>query len=183
VILYLNTLSPECGGETVFPHQPDVGAALLARGITHTTMKIVQGMDRRKGTVKQTIPAETSSLLAAAEAVCSSEPTPAGAGEQRLLVRRSGTGLGLCPEQGLAIVFFTRHKDVGGGAVDPASWHGGADTQGAEKWILQKFKSVPRGAGSIISEVDIQNAACAITGKLVLKPSTGSGEPPCQHLS
>ena len=151
----------------VFPHQPAVGAALLARGITHTTMKLVQGMDCSKGSVELSTPVETRSLLAAAEAVCSTEPIPVGVGEEHLLVRRSGAGLGVCPQQGLAIVFFSRHVDTGG-AVDPASWHGGSDTMGAEKWILQKFKSVPRDVNNAyISEESIRDMVCRITGTLL----------------
>ena len=132
-------------------------------------MQLVQGMDRTKGTVELATPDETNSLLAVAEAVCRAEPSWVAAGEERLLVRRAGAGLGVCPQQGLAIVFFTRHE-ANGGRVDPRSWHGGSDTMGAEKWILQKFKSIPwADKEDPISEEAIRDGACAITAAL-LKP-------------
>jgi len=135
IILYLNTVLPEGGGETVFPNVPDTGGSLLEKGITHTGL-IDEGSEM----------VEANEMLAAAEAVCASEPSVAGAGlpvSAQFPVRRHKGGLGVCPQQGLALLFYTRHADSVG-RVDPASWHGGARVgQAFEKWILVNFVEVP----------------------------------------
>jgi len=136
IILYLNTVLPEGGGETVFPNARDTGCSLLDKGVTHTDM-VDEASD---GMVA------ANEMLAAAEAVCASEPSVAGAGRlasARFPVREHKRGVGVCPQQGLALLFFTRHAHSVG-HVDPASWHGGARVgQRFEKWILVNFVEVP----------------------------------------
>jgi len=149
IILYLNTLTPECGGETVFPHDIVAGASLLKDDITHTA--------------HATEPARES-LLAAANRVCETKVSSivSDEGGHFALVRRCGAGVGVLPRQGLAIVFYTRHSKTGG-CVDPASWHGGSSTSFAEKWILQKFKAVPSEKGQPLTEEKIREAASSYT--------------------
>lgn len=140
VILYLNSLPPGSGGETVFPNQPKAGGRLLDLGITHTDVPVTRGVDFRTGQINTVEPKASQVLLDAGEEVCRCDATPVGP----ILVRRSPSGgVGVLPTRGLAVVLYTRHEGSGG-VVDPASWHGGATVRrhGAEKVILQKFKMV-----------------------------------------
>jgi hypothetical protein len=45
VILYLNSIPPGCGGETVFPHAKHAAAALLQANVTHTNSASRRGSD------------------------------------------------------------------------------------------------------------------------------------------
>jgi hypothetical protein len=131
-ILYLNDISPECGGATIFPlanvaeADPAFAAAqrLLGQQIAHT-----------RGS------ASSSGIL------------PAHQADARLLEARVGTsdGLRIQPEAGRLCIFFSRMDN---GQIDPRSWHGGerlcpelfVDGETAiEKRILTLFKEVHYG--------------------------------------
>lgn len=149
IILYLNSLPHACGGETVFPQQAELGAVLLSTGASHTAM--CEGHQAH---------GVASTLLAAAAEICHSDVTYQIEHHCKVALRRCGQGVGVCPQKGLAVVFYTRHHSTGG-RVNPASWHGGASTAGAEKYILQKFKSVPTPDAD--SEEGIVRAVCKMT--------------------
>ena len=141
VILYLNTIPPGCGGETVFPHLVSEGAALLQNNVTHTHLASLT----RPTTGADVAPA-AANLLAAAQAVCECAKTPNSADiheENMACVRAHGKALAVCPKKDLCILFYTRHPSTHG-QVDANSWHGGARVaDGYHKWILQKFMTVP----------------------------------------
>ena len=149
VILYLNTLPHACGGETVFPQQPELGAVLLSSGVSHTN-----------GCEDERTHGAATALLASAEEICDSDVTYRIQDGCRVALRQCGRGIGICPQKGLAAIFYTRHH-CSDGRCDPASWHGGASTAGADKYILQKFKSVPKPDAGC--EEAIAKAVCMMT--------------------
>lgn len=131
-ILYLNDISSECGGATIFPlanvaeADPIIAAAqrLLGEQIAHT-----------RGA------ASSTGIL------------PARGADAALLEERVGTldGLRIQPEAGRLCIFFSRMDN---GEIDPRSWHGGerlcpelsVDGEMAiEKRILTLFKEVHYG--------------------------------------
>jgi len=146
VILYLNTVGPDGGGETVFPNNAKAGARLLQLGITHTEVKLIKRVHHSTGEIEAIQPRAAGVLLEAAEAVCECEAVRCEtSGGGHYFVKRSPNGASaIVPQKGLAIIFYTRSA-LTGGAVDPSSWHGGASvSEGHQKWILQKFKMVPQ---------------------------------------
>ena len=164
IILYLNTLPPGSGGETVFPNALAAGAELLHANVSHTHTP-------SRCECEQRATRAAAVLLSVAQSVCSCDHSPVAthAGTPSLkesksppfALRTNGNAMAVCPQQGLCLLFYTRHPGTGG-HVDPLSWHGGARVgDGCEKWILQKFKTVPLPAGAKrLSEEDIVRYVC-----------------------
>ena len=107
VILYLNSIAPGCGGETVFPHASRDAAALLQANVTHTHSASRRGSD-------VAIARAARSLLSKAQAVC--DATHGGGPrerqtsiDRRVHVRRCGDAMAVCPSKGLCLLFYTRH--------------------------------------------------------------------------
>jgi hypothetical protein len=144
IILYLNTVPRGSGGETVFPHVRAAGETLLGSKITHTHTA-------SRANSNPDVAKAATALLEAAQSVCCSSTSDGKATEEFAgadaavgppFVRRYGEALAVCPQKGLCILFYTRHRSSDG-HVDPLSWHGGAKiADGCHKWILQKFKTV-----------------------------------------
>ena len=144
VILYLNTLPPGTGGETVFPNDKTRGEELLQAHLTHTHTASRPGGDPRAQRA-------AAALLATAQGVCCCDSTahpPSLEASASSALRSDGRALAVCPREGQCLLFYTRHPATGG-HIDALSWHGGARVGGAEngKWILQKFKAVPLPRG------------------------------------
>ena len=121
---YLNSLSEECGGSTVFPSANTsdtpgrksapllIAERLTAAGHTHT-------LKCNNADVREL--EEASIAVEAGRAP-------------------DGVGLAIRPERGKLVMFFSRHDD---GSIDAASWHGGSDVVAEGKFTLQKFKEIP----------------------------------------
>lgn len=176
VILYLNTLPPDAGGETCFPHKPQAGARLLGKRITHTDVKLTRGVDFTTGEINTVQPRAAEVLLCAAEEVCEAKAVRVATDRGEISVKRSSAGgLAVVPQRGLGIVLYTRHAGTEG-AIDPASWHGGAAVApGHRKLILQKFKMVhSEEEGEELTEPQIAALACNLTCNLGLTADTAA---------
>ena len=131
VLAYLNDTS---GGATCFPAAgtaraaKDAAARLLAAGYTHTDSAVRQDDD--EGAFD-----DACTLLESGSRLMLDDVRPHG-------------GVRVQPKAGAAAVFWSLGDD---GAVDPASWHGGARVVGGEggsyfengKWTLQSFRQLP----------------------------------------
>ena len=132
VLAYLNDTS---GGATCFPASGnartarDAAVRLLAAGYTHTDSAVRQDDD--EGAFD-----DACTLLENGSRLMLDDVRPHG-------------GVRVQPKAGAAAVFWSLGDD---GAVDPASWHGGARVVGGEdgpsyfengKWTLQSFRQLP----------------------------------------
>ena len=131
VLAYLNDTS---GGATCFPAAgtaraaKDAAVRLLAAGYTHTDSAVRQDDD--EGAFD-----DACTLLESGSRLMLDDVRPHG-------------GVRVQPKAGAAAVFWSLGDD---GAVDPASWHGGARVVGGEggsyfengKWTLQSFRQLP----------------------------------------
>jgi hypothetical protein len=130
VILYLNSIPPGCGGETVFPHAKNAAAALLQANVTHTHSASRRGSDAH-------VAHAARELLSKAQAVCtctlrgtpdaaSADPADAASHahiaspetqtsiDRLAHVRCLGDAIAVCPSKGLCLLFYTRHADTKG---------------------------------------------------------------------
>mgnify|MGYP001419704281 FL=1 len=131
VLAYLNDTS---GGATCFPAAgtaraaKDAAVRLLSAGYTHTDSAVRQ--DEDEGAFD-----DACTLLESGSRLMLDDVRPHG-------------GVRVQPKAGAAAVFWSLGDD---GAVDPASWHGGARVVGGEggsyfengKWTLQSFRQLP----------------------------------------
>ena len=131
VLAYLNDTS---GGATCFPAAgtaraaKDAAVRLLSAGYTHTDSAVRQDDD--EGAFD-----DACTLLESGSRLMLDDVRPHG-------------GVRVQPKAGAAAVFWSLGDD---GAVDPASWHGGARVVGGEggsyfengKWTLQSFRQLP----------------------------------------
>ena len=131
VLAYLNDTS---GGATCFPAAgtaraaKDAAVRLLPAGYTHTDSAVRQ--DEDEGAFD-----DACTLLESGSRLMLDDLRPHG-------------GVRVQPKAGAAAVFWSLGDD---GAVDPASWHGGARVVGGEggsyfengKWTLQSFRQLP----------------------------------------
>ena len=132
VLAYLNDTS---GGATCFPAAgtaraaKDAAVRLLAAGYTHTDSAVRQDDD--EGAFD-----DACALLENGSRLMLDDVRPHG-------------GVRVQPKAGAAACFWSLGDD---GAVDPASWHGGARVVGGEvgssyfengKWTLQSFRQLP----------------------------------------
>ena len=138
VLAYLNDTS---GGATCFPAAgtaraaKDAAVRLLAAGYTHTDAAVRQDDDEGAFDDACTL-LESGSRLMLDDIPATTTRGPHG-------------GVRVQPKAGAAAVFWSLGDD---GAVDPASWHGGARVVGGEdgssyfengKWTLQSFRQLP----------------------------------------
>ena len=130
VILYLNSIPPGCGGETVFPHAKHAAAALLQANVTHTHSASRRGSDAH-------VAHAARELLSKAQAVCtctlrgapdaaSADPADAASHahiaspetqtsiDRLAHVRCFGDAIAVCPSKGLCLLFYTRHAHTKG---------------------------------------------------------------------
>ncbi|CAJ1336551.1 unnamed protein product, partial [Effrenium voratum] len=127
-IIYLQTTPAHQGGHTLFPLAQTKGSKVTHLGDTLLAANL-----------QHTGPALNSHLQEAAEQLLARGEVLA----QKALVEESARpGLAVAPREGLCVAFWTRLP--GSGAVDCASWHGGAAVTGeGGKWTLQKFREAP----------------------------------------
>lgn len=139
VLAYLNDTS---GGATCFPAACDACTAraaavrLLKAGYTHTDSAVRQDDDEAAFD-------DACALLESGSRLMLDDvpaKTTRGPGDRGLRVQ---------PKAGAAAIFWSLRDD---GAVDPASWHGGARVVGEDggssyfdrgKWTLQSFRQLP----------------------------------------
>jgi len=130
IILYLNSIPPGCGGETVFPHAKHAAAALLQANVTHTHSASRRGSDAH-------VAQAARDLLSKAQAACTctlrGAPDPADADpadaalhahiaspetqtsiDRLAHVRCFGDAIAVCPSKGLCLLFYTRHAHTKG---------------------------------------------------------------------
>jgi len=152
-ILYLNDISEECGGATVFP----LAGAKSDDPRLHASKRLL--LDQIAHTRGSAYSAATTdgAMTPAREADAALIESVAG-------TSRTGTGLQIQPQTGRLLLFFSRMDD---GEIDPWSWHGGgrlkepvvhtvveddSDSDSSEKSpviekkILTLFKEVSYGA-------------------------------------
>lgn len=133
-ILYLSSLGPEEGGQTIFP--------LAARA---PPSAVAAGEELLRSHVESTLEALSKwSLRAAAEAIEAHAAAVLAAHREAADLSDEASALSVRPRRGSLMVFFTR--DHMQGDIDGRSWHGSAAIAGdAKKWTLQTFKAAPLG--------------------------------------
>jgi len=155
VIMYLDSVPPNGGGETVFPCAGCVGSSgalqqevlratqtLMEGELFHTSNCVVEDdpiLNEAGGLLLQVAnhtrrsTANASSWREACNVVRGMQPTERG----------SRAGLSVRPSKGLAVMFYHHLKM---GHLDTSTWHGGAAVSHEQgKWTMQKFKELPVG--------------------------------------